>query len=223
MNESTTALSILVADDERASRELLEKALSREDRRIELARDGNAAVEMLDRGVFDIVVTDLNMPGVNGIDVFRHAIGLIPTTQVIFITGYGSLEMVMGAIEDGAYDFVAKPFKLAEIQLVVRNACDKVRLLKEVQLLRERLSDGEDLTAGTARTGGDVGTVEVVGGGGNAGFVGEYARVAEDGWLHADARLAVERLRMGGAITEEELAFLEGRLQKVQGKSAKLS
>lgn len=218
MDTAASIISVLIADDERASRDLLQKVLSRPDRRIKLARDGNAAVEMLDREVFEVVVTDLNMPGVNGIEVFRYAIGLRPMTQVIFITGYGSLEMVLGAIEGGAYDFVTKPFKLAQIQLVVRNACDKVRLLEEVNLLRERLSAGEGLresTSGNRERGAVLGTAAGVV---NAGMISEYARAAQDNWRHADARLALERLRNGGEISEEELAFLEERLQKIDRK-----
>jgi DNA-binding NtrC family response regulator len=211
-------VSILVADDERASRDLLQKALARTDRRIEIVRDGRGAVDMLDREVFDVVVTDLNMPGVNGIDVFRHAMRVRAATQVIFITGYGSLEMVVGAIEDGAYDFVAKPFKLAEIQLVVRNACDKVRLIKQVQQLHQEmvvLAEAGEATAGRSR---GKAISAVAPGGGNAGFISEYARAADDAWLTADARLALERLRIGGEISAEEFAALEERLQKVERK-----
>ena len=129
-------LAVLIADDERASRDVLYKAVSGGDRRVEIAKDGDEAVALLERDVFDVVITDLNMPGVGGLEVFRHAIRTNPSSQVVFITGYGSIEMVMGAIQDGAYDFVAKPFKLAEIQLVVRNACEKVMLLREVMRLR---------------------------------------------------------------------------------------
>ncbi|MGD2063347.1 MAG: response regulator [Nitrospirota bacterium] len=218
MSVVETPLSLLVADDERASRELLQKALSRPDRRLTLARDGNAAVEILDRELFDVVVTDLNMPGINGIEVFHYAVGSNRDTQVIFITGYGSLEMVVGAIEEGAYDFVTKPFKLAQIQLVVRNACDKVRLMKEVQQLRQHVVS-ERGTVGTGN--GDGRASEVVAGAvgrGNAGLIGEYARAAQGSWLQADARLALERLRSGGEISAEEFALLEGRLKKGTGK-----
>ena len=211
-----SAISILVADDERASRDLLRKALSRSDRRISVARDGSGAVELLDREAFDVVVTDLNMPGVTGIEVFRHAVRVGPTTQVIFITGYGSLEMVVGAIEEGAYDFVAKPFKLAEIQLVVRNACDKVRLIRQVEAMREELG-----WRGAAGGGQSAGEEEVVRVGSatrarNAGLIGEYARAADEAWLQADARLALERLRVGGEISDEEFSVLEERLQRAE-------
>jgi DNA-binding NtrC family response regulator len=168
--------SVLIADDERASREMLHKAVSAAGRRVELAKDGTEAVELLERDTFDVVITDLNMPGVGGLEVFRHAIRVNPLAQVVFITGYGSIEMVMGAIQDGAYDFVAKPFKLAEIQLVVRNACEKVMLLRDIQ----RLSGGGKAVGGDASGRGEdfpppppltraVGT---------AALVREYARAA---------------------------------------------
>ena len=218
VSKSTSTISILVADDERASRDLLRNALNRPDRRIVIAQDGREAVNMLEIEAFDVVVTDLNMPGVNGIEVFRYAVGAGETTQVIFITGYGSLEMVVGAIEDGAYDFVAKPFKLAEIQLVVRNACDKVRLMKEVQQLRAELATRSDANGAIDRTAEVAGISGFPSGGGKAGFIGEYARAAEDAWLQADARLALERLRTGGQISAAEFALLEERLQKSERK-----
>ena len=170
----------LIADDERASRDVLYKAVAGGGRRVEIAKDGDEAVALLERDVFDVVITDLNMPGVGGVEVFRHAIRTNPSSQVVFITGYGSIEMVMGAIQDGAYDFVAKPFKLAEIELVVRNACEKVMLLREVSRLR-----GGEVERETNHRAGQEGspasvTTRAVG---NAVLVREYARVAQSGGM----------------------------------------
>jgi len=173
------SLTVLIADDERASRDVLQQAVSAAERRVEIAKDGDEAVALLERDTFDVVITDLNMPGVGGLEVFRHAIQTNPSAQVIFITGYGSIEMVMGAIQAGAYDFVAKPFKLAEIQLVVRNACEKVMLLREVRRLR-----GEQIGIETEHVGRRehipiLSTVPRAVG--NAAVVREYARAARSG------------------------------------------
>lgn len=172
-------LTVLIADDERASRDVLHKAVSAAGRSVEIAKDGDEAVALLERDAFDVVITDLNMPGVGGLEVFRHAIRVNPLAQVVFITGYGSIEMVMGAIQDGAYDFVAKPFKLAEIQLVVRNACEKVMLLREVQALRGEKSgaDGKDSGARDSIVSASTVARAV----GNAALVREYARAARRG------------------------------------------
>jgi DNA-binding NtrC family response regulator len=176
-------LTVLIADDERASRDVLHKAVLAAERHVEIAKDGDEAVALLERDTFDVVITDLNMPGVGGLEVFRHAIRTNPFSQVVFITGYGSIEMVMGAIQAGAYDFVAKPFKLAEIQLVVRNACEKVMLLREVRRLRGEQS-GIEMREGGRReyipTSSTVARAV-----GNAAVVREYARAARSGSMEA--------------------------------------
>jgi CheY-like chemotaxis protein len=209
-------IPILIADDQRSSRDILSKALEAADRRIVVARDGEEAVACLEREPFDVVITDLKMPGIGGLEVFAHAIDSLPGVQVVFITGYGSLETVMGAIQKGAYDFVAKPFKLAEIQLVVRNACDKVVLMRQVETLEHQLSVAErrerppaPLTAASPMA---LPAAHARPYPANRALIGEYRRAAQDGWTEADARLALERLRTGGEISEEEFVRLEERL-----------
>lgn len=211
--------TILIADDERASRDVLSKALSAPGRRIEVVRNGYEAVSFLENEQCDVLVTDLNMPGMGGLDVFGSAKRLNPSPQVIFITGYGSLETVMGAIQDGAFDFVAKPFKLAEIQLVVRNACDKVRLLGELNELRQQLAEINSRRQGLPSVEGSamfesVGRQNVSA---KPALFGAYRRAAEGEWVQADTRLALERLRACGDISDEEYEKLAERLQ--QGRS----
>jgi len=191
-------LSVLIADDERASRDVLQKAVSASGRSVEIAKDGDEAVALLERDSYDVVITDLNMPGVGGLEVFRHAIRVNPLAQVVFITGYGSIEMVMGAIQDGAYDFVAKPFKLAEIQLVVRNACEKVMLLRELHALRGAQSGAEDKASGGREP--MVAASTVARAVGNAALVREYARAA--------GTVSPDTMSVGGAqfgLDESEL------------------
>ena len=184
MTVGNSLLTVLIADDERASRDVLHKAVSAAGRRVEVAKDGDEAVAILERDAVDVVITDLNMPTVGGLEVFRHAIRMNPLSQVVFITGYGSIEMVMGAIQDGAYDFVAKPFKLAEIQLVVRNACEKVMLLREVQTLRgEQRNDDANQCGGSGRI---PSSSTVSRAAGNAALVREYARAARSGSMDVE-------------------------------------
>lgn len=206
-----TQFSILIADDERASRDLLERALATPHRTVTVARDGEEALARLERDPFDLLVTDLSMPKLGGQELFQRAILLQPSIQVIFITGYGSLETVLGAINAGAFDFVAKPFKLAEIQLVVRNACDKVALMREIATLRNG-QQGRDLTTEIVQDDGlshDRPPVRA-----NPAGLGRYQQASKEGWIDADTRLALERLRADGGLTEKEVERLEERLRK---------
>lgn len=207
--------SILIADDERASRDLLERALASPHRTVTVAHDGDEALAHLERDPFDLLVTDLSMPKMGGEELFRRAILLHPTIQVIFITGYGSLETVLGAINAGAFDFVAKPFKLAEIQLVVRNACDKVALMREVATLRE---EREEPGATAVIATGDARVHDPPPVRANPAGIGEYRRAAEDGWIDADTRLALERLRADGGLTDKEVQRLKERLRRPAGE-----
>jgi len=86
----TTQFSILIVDDERASRDLLERALATPQRTVTVARDGEEALAQLERDPFDLLVTDLSMPKMGGQELFQRAILLQPSIQVIFITGYRS-------------------------------------------------------------------------------------------------------------------------------------
>ncbi len=211
----STSFSILIVDDERASRDLLERALAAPQRSITVARDGEEALAWLERDAFDLLVTDLSMPNIGGQELFQRAILLHPSIQVIFITGYGSLETVLGAIHAGAFDFVAKPFKLAEIQLVVRNACDKVALMREVASLRQEIESRETTTPPPSEESQLHGppTPQV-----NPAGIGEYQKASEKGWVDADTRLALERLRVDGGLGEKELQRLEEQLHRLPGK-----
>lgn len=206
-----TQFSILIADDERASRDLLERALATPHRTVTVARDGEEALAHLERDPFDLLVTDLSMPKLGGQELFQRAILLQPSIQVIFITGYGSLETVLGAINAGAFDFVAKPFKLAEIQLVVRNACDKVALMREIATLRggQQVRESATATVQDDPPFHDRPAVQT-----NPAGLGRYQRASEEGWIDADTRLALERLRADGGLTEKEVERLEERLRK---------
>jgi len=209
-----TPFSILIVDDERASRDLLERALAAPQRNITVARDGEEALAWLERDPFDLLVTDLSMPNIGGQELFQRAILLHPSIQVIFITGYGSLETVLGAIHAGAFDFVAKPFKLAEIQLVVRNACDKVALMREVAALRQRLEGGDTVAAPPPDERPLHGPPPPQA---NPAGIGEYQKASERGWVDADTRLALERLRADGGLGEKEIQRLEEQLHRPPG------
>src|SRR5439155_1068197 len=103
--------TLLIADDDPGLRESLERTLTREGYRVILASDGRGALERLQGGGIDLVVTDLKMPGLTGIEVLRAAKAIAPDVDVILLTAFGTVEEAVKAMKDGAYDFLTKPFQ----------------------------------------------------------------------------------------------------------------
>jgi two-component system response regulator HydG len=130
---------VLVVDDQKNMRATTAIVLRQAGHAVDEAEDGAAAVQRLQQETFDVVLTDLRMPSVDGMEVLRAAQRLTPETQVIVMTAYGTIESAVGAIREGAYDFLAKPFKEDELLLRVSKALEKRRLLGEVSLLAGEL------------------------------------------------------------------------------------
>ncbi len=140
MSGTTQQIDIILADDNDIFRELILTALSKENRKITSCQDGKEALDWLQRRPFDLLITDLKMPEVDGLELLKSARELHPEILVIIVTGFGSLESAIEAIRLGAYDYLQKPFKIEEIQLVVNNACDKILLRRQNRLLWEQLT-----------------------------------------------------------------------------------
>lgn len=132
-------LRILVADDDRDAREALSEILKRNGYEIEVAADGSEAMAMIHGAAYDIVLTDLKMPGADGIEVLRAAAGKKNDCLVILVTGFASLETALQAIRHGAYDYLTKPFRMDELLLVVRNAAERVGLVRQNRRLMHEL------------------------------------------------------------------------------------
>jgi two-component system cell cycle response regulator len=126
---------ILVVDDEESTRRLLERILGSAGHHVELARGGSEAVHRLEEESFDLVITDLRMPVVDGAEVLRRAKELDPHCEVIVITGYASVDSAVKLMKQGAYDYLSKPFSLERISILVERALEKRKLL---QAARER-------------------------------------------------------------------------------------
>ncbi|MBI3594065.1 MAG: sigma-54-dependent Fis family transcriptional regulator [Nitrospirae bacterium] len=123
---------VLIVDDEEGPRRAIEAALYREkDLEIRTARSGEEALHSFDEGAFDLVLTDIRMPQMDGIDLLRRIHERSPDTLVILITGYGTLNSAIDAIRAGAYDYLTKPFKVEELCIVVDRAIEKIKLLRE--------------------------------------------------------------------------------------------
>ena len=142
-------IDILIVDDDKMLCKMLEDVLTQEAKlRVVSANSGIGAIKMIREKFFDLILTDLMMPGANGIEVLRTAKEVDVDVHVIIITGFASLETAIEAIRKGAYDYITKPFKLDEIKIVVQNACEKIRLLRENQVLIENLKQAyHDLDA----------------------------------------------------------------------------
>jgi DNA-binding response OmpR family regulator len=134
-------IRILIAEDDDSLREILQEFLGASQRTIQTYRNGEEALPALGKSMFDIVITDLMMPGVDGLQVLREAKDHHPDCVVIIITGYASLDTAIQAIRGGAYDYIRKPFKLDELGVAVNNACEKISLVRENRRLFQRLKE----------------------------------------------------------------------------------
>jgi two-component system response regulator HydG len=130
---------VLVVDDQRNMRATTAMVLRQAGHAVEEAEDGAAALERLKASSYDVVLTDLRMPNVDGMEVLRLARQLSPQTQVIVMTAYGTIEAAVEAMRRGAYDFLSKPFKEDELLLRVGKALELRRLVVERDLLATEL------------------------------------------------------------------------------------
>ncbi len=137
--ESTQTISVLIADDECDLLHVLRGALEKPPFEITTAEDGLSALDLLRREHFDVVITDLVMPGADGTEVLRLARSLPHEVLVVIITGHASVESAVEAVRQGAYDYIRKPFRIEEMELVMANAAERIRLSRENRLLAERL------------------------------------------------------------------------------------
>jgi two-component system response regulator PilR (NtrC family) len=135
----TAKARILVVDDERSMQEFLDIFFRSEGYDVVTAGDLSSALLHLEGDEFDVVVTDIQMPGGNGIDLLRAVREESPETLVIMMTAYASAETAIAAIKEGAYDYITKPFKVDEIRIVVEKALEKKLLSSENRRLRSEL------------------------------------------------------------------------------------
>ncbi|MEN8149726.1 MAG: sigma-54 dependent transcriptional regulator, partial [Planctomycetota bacterium] len=131
--------SILLVDDDPLILKSLSVVLSREGYDVHRAEGGTKALELIRDEGYDVVVTDFNMPEVDGMQVLREVKARKPDTEVILITGYGTIEQAVEAIKVGAYDYVCKPIIDEEMKVIIARAVESRRLRDENADLRQRL------------------------------------------------------------------------------------
>jgi two-component system response regulator PilR (NtrC family) len=134
-----SAARVLIVDDERSMRDLLSMSLQRAGHEVTTADGGETAIEAIRKESFDGIITDLRMPKVDGLEVLRAARDLSPETAVIVVTAMASTETAVEAMKLGAYDYITKPFKLDEVNLILKNGLERKRLRDENLYLRRQL------------------------------------------------------------------------------------
>jgi two-component system response regulator HydG len=138
-NAFAESITVLVVDDERSNVESLEKIFAREGMRVLSAPDAKRALEIVRSHRVHVVLTDLMMPGTTGLELLRAVKQVVPDVEVVLMTAYGSVEVAVSAMRDGAYDFVEKPLKRVSIVKSVRKAAEKQKLVAENRSLKAEI------------------------------------------------------------------------------------
>ncbi len=135
--------SILIIDDEKAIRHLLGKELQSNSRQTFCAKDGREALQMTQENRFDVIVMDLRLPDVSGLELLIRMRELIPDVEVVMITGHGNVDSAVEAIKYGAYDFIEKPFNLKRLELIIDRAQQRAAMARENRILRHDSNNGD--------------------------------------------------------------------------------
>lgn len=217
-------LKVLIVDDDDKFLSILKSILVEEDHDVTTCNNGLDAIKKCGEEKFDLVITDLMMPGAGGMEVLKETKKLFPDTLVVLITGYASLESAIEAIREGAYDYITKPFKLDEIKIVANHASEKIRLVEENQRLFKELQEaykqlktiktimGADGTApGDANNSQDANQPVITGSmlpyhysqnqDGQSGVISDLERISE--------------LKENGFLSEEEFLLCKSKLLKL--------
>ena len=147
------AVRVLIVDDEQHVRQSLAAWFREDGYEVNTAAGGREALAELTRAGADILLVDIKMPGMDGLELLRRTKELAPDATVVVMTAYASVETAVQALKDGAYDYVVKPFDPDAVSRLVRKAAERYSLLKENRALRERVESSAPalITAGCGR------------------------------------------------------------------------
>jgi two-component system, NtrC family, nitrogen regulation response regulator NtrX len=137
--------NVLIIDDERAIRKTLSEILSYEGYKIDEAGDGEEGLKKFREKTFDVVLCDIKMPKLDGIEFLEKARESNPDIPVIMISGHGTIETAVEAVKKGAYDYISKPPDLNRLLITIRNATDKTNLVTETKVLRRKVTKVEEM------------------------------------------------------------------------------
>ncbi len=136
---------ILIIDDEKSIRNTLREILEYENFEVEEAKDGPDGLEMLAKGKYDVVLCDVKMPKMDGLEVLEKAKDISPDSEFLMISAHGNIETAVEATKKGAFDFIEKPPDLNRLLLAIRNALDKSTLVTETKVLKKKISKTFDI------------------------------------------------------------------------------
>ncbi len=131
---------ILVIDDERAIRNTLREILEYEKFIVDDASDGSEGVKLIEKNKYDLILSDIKMPKMDGMEVLDRIISITPDTPVVLISGHGNIDTAVEALKKGAYDYIAKPIDMNRLLVTVRNALDKKQLVSETKSLKKKIN-----------------------------------------------------------------------------------
>ena len=133
--------SVLIVDDEQVSRFVLQEALTKRGYAVSQAEDAEEGLRKFKQHPSDLILLDIQLPGISGIDAISKFKGIDPSVVILMITALSSKEMAIEAIKRGAYDFFGKPYKMEEMEIVVKRSLERRQLERDLKTLREQISD----------------------------------------------------------------------------------
>jgi DNA-binding NtrC family response regulator len=201
--------NILIIDDEKAIRNVLKEILSNEGFTVEEAADGEDGLKKFASGSYDVVLCDIKMPKVDGIEFLQKVSESNSEVPVIMISGHGNIETAVDAVKKGAFDYIAKPPDLNRLLITIRNALDKTILVKETRILKRKVAKVQDMIGGSEAIRKIKDTIEKV-----APTEARVLITGENGtgkelvarWLHEKSS------RAGGLLVEVNCAAIPGEL-----------
>ncbi len=131
---------ILIIDDEKPIRETLKEIVEYEGHKVDIASDGFEGIEQAESKQYDVILCDIKMPRMDGIEVIEKLMNICPNVPIIMISGHANVETAVEALKKGAYDFIEKPLDLNRLLVTVRNALERKDLIVETQVLKRRVS-----------------------------------------------------------------------------------
>jgi len=139
---------ILIVDDDKLTCDFIQEILEEFKVETTSAQDPQAAIELGKQEKFDVIISDINLQNrLTGLDVLKNFKHILPESEVILISGFGTLETAIEAVREGAFDYISKPFNINEVKAVVKRALEKKQLIKENQSLRMRLETVQPSTS----------------------------------------------------------------------------
>ena len=146
MTKKEPRLSVLIVDDEEDILNILKFILTKEGYQVDTALDGKQALQLFKKGSYDIVLTDLRMPEMDGIELLQRIKEIRPETEVLIMTAYASIESAVLAMKKGAADYIVKPFLNEDVKMRIARVAEHIKLKRDVEVLKQQISQKLETT-----------------------------------------------------------------------------